>query len=891
MLKLDENYKGNIIDEEYFKIYTSNKVPYLKLIEFKGIGVDIGNDPEIIGEGAYNCINNMINSNSRSNYNDIIHCIWYCTTGTRFEDKEVSLFKKLKEAYNDVSLPIIIVYTKTVDRLTAKNFKSYILNDLKLEASFVKVLAFNSDNQKYTFGDYKLLRKTLFKFNNALKGEMINLMTKSISSYIKEILFKDNKQEKEIIIKNIILKFNSEYKIILTDEEFKNYVVELLGKNLINFYKDYKEKISNKTLNLIKQSNIITKIEDFIKYYQEKVEDMIKPIIKEKSEILIDKQATLEKKENQNMKLVNKRDLNCFKKTTEIFLKRNFYYISQKYIIDSIIKNICSNYFLSYKNKLDEIITNLLEKNKDLDIKNFLDDCFYAKLEKFIEGKNKIEINYPQINYIKKDFIKEQLNDDEKFNMGDIIQKSIELVGNFNYPIVIKDIALNDNQKDKWYPFIQKNWKYLTGISESLLKNFLEKEMLYQDSYFYIDTNDVIFKSLKVYEKNDLINFFYNNKKNFILKDINKYYNSKYIYCRNLQLSNITQSQQVKDIYIDKINEEVEKLNQDKNYCKINYISIILIGKTGVGKSTLINGMLKEYVAQTGVGQIVTKENTAYLRNSFPFLRSYDTRGIELEKDFSPENILKNILKIINAEKRGNNNAFYNYIQCIWYCINSSEIEQKEIEVMKKLKENYKAIPFIVVFSYAHTANIINEAYKKIKNIFNDISFIPVLAKSIEGFERMEKTDSFGLNNLLNETLKICKKTIKGDIFKKIREISFNKIQTIFKERNKSIKIKIINDIVNDFTNNFKKVLDKDELYEYIFKLFEKFFETNINKNLSDENKKYIKDIINMEESINKYIKYYDNCTQKIVEPILYEKAIEFLDLQAKIEKKKRKKY
>ena len=254
MLKLDENYKGNIIDEEYFKIYTSNKVPYLKLIEFKGIGVDIGNDPEIIGEGAYNCINNMINSNSRSNYNDIIHCIWYCTTGTRFEDKEVSLIKKLKEAYNDVSLPIIIVYTKTVDPLTAKNFKLYILNVLKLEASFVKVLALKSDNQKYTFGDYKLLRKTLFKFKNALKGEMINLMTKSISSYIKDILFDDNKQEMEIIIKNIILKFNSEYKIILTDEEFKNYVVELLGKNLINFYKDYKEKISNKTLNLIKQS-------------------------------------------------------------------------------------------------------------------------------------------------------------------------------------------------------------------------------------------------------------------------------------------------------------------------------------------------------------------------------------------------------------------------------------------------------------------------------------------------------------------------------------------------------------------------------------------------------------------------------------------------------------
>ena len=42
----------------------------------------------------------------------------------------------------------------------------------------------------------------------------------------------------------------------------------------------------------------------------------------------------------------------------------------------------------------------------------------------------------------------------------------------------------------------------------------------------------------------------------------------------------------------------------------------------------------------------------------------------------------------------------------------------------------------------------------------NDIHFIPVLARQIHYL-----VDAFGLDDLLNETLKVCKKSTKGIIF------------------------------------------------------------------------------------------------------------------------------
>ena len=43
-------------------------------------------------------------------------------------------------------------------------------------------------------------------------------------------------------------------------------------------------------------------------------------------------------------------------------------------------------------------------------------------------------------------------------------------------------------------------------------------------------------------------------------------------------------------------------------------VNLVVMGKTGAGKSTLINAVLEEDLAPTGTGQAVTKKNQLYTK-------------------------------------------------------------------------------------------------------------------------------------------------------------------------------------------------------------------------------------------------------------------------------------
>ena len=57
---------------------------------------------------------------------------------------------------------------------------------------------------------------------------------------------------------------------------------------------------------------------------------------------------------------------------------------------------------------------------------------------------------------------------------------------------------------------------------------------------------------------------------------------------------------------------------------------VTLCGRTNVGKSTLINCLLKEELAKEEIPKIGTKKPKAYRNNKVPFLQLFDTRGVEL---------------------------------------------------------------------------------------------------------------------------------------------------------------------------------------------------------------------------------------------------------------------
>ena len=66
--------------------------------------------------------------------------------------------------------------------------------------------------------------------------------------------------------------------------------------------------------------------------------------------------------------------------------------------------------------------------------------------------------------------------------------------------------------------------------------------------------------------------------------------------------------------------------NVQKNMTRLN---IMVMGKTGAGKSTLINQVFSRNLAVTGVGKPVTQAIRKYELEDFP-LAIYDTPGLEL---------------------------------------------------------------------------------------------------------------------------------------------------------------------------------------------------------------------------------------------------------------------
>ena len=143
---------------------------------------------------------------------------------------------------------------------------------------------------------------------------------------------------------------------------------------------------------------------------------------------------------------------------------------------------------------------------------------------------------------------------------------------------------------------------------------------------------------------------------------------------------------------------EVEKIAQDainaiaEKIKSLNTLNIIVAGKTGVGKSTLINSIFREKLAETGMGKPVTDHMRKLTKKGVP-LSVYDTRGFELGKDVQDEVKHEVMSTIRNGLATKDINKA---IHCIWYCINtaSNRIESEEIDWIRELSKKTKLPKF-----------------------------------------------------------------------------------------------------------------------------------------------------------------------------------------------------
>lgn len=198
----------------------------------------------------------------------------------------------------------------------------------------------------------------------------------------------------------------------------------------------------------------------------------------------------------------------------------------------------------------------------------------------------------------------------------------------------------------------------------------------------------------------------------------------------------------------DKIAQDAINAIADK-IKSLNTLNIIVAGKTGVGKSTLINAVFKEKLAETGIGKPVTQHMRKITKKGVP-LAIYDTRGFELGKEVQVE-VKKEIVDIIGKglATRDINKT----IHCIWYCINttSNRIEPEEVEWLRELSMNNQItqVPIIVVLTQSFSKKKAQEMRQTLLDENLDIiQVIPVLAEDYE-IEELGIKKAYGLDVLI----------------------------------------------------------------------------------------------------------------------------------------------
>ena len=383
-----------------------------------------------------------------------------------------------------------------------------------------------------------------------------------------------------------------------------------------------------------------------------------------------------------------------------------------------------------------------------------------------------------------------------------------------NYQKIEKTII-----SSKWFKLKENEWKFLKYELKMGIKSFLE-EIKYQESSFNFNNRDQTFNILQNEIKNDLINFLNDNLSQFIYEIISNYNKRNYQNEFNGNLiEQIIKYEDIESFYKSIIYESLSRYAKNQVSIKLERISVVLTGKSGVGKSTLINCFLKTN-AQEGLKDVTTLVTKVYKNEKeYPFLILTDTRGHELNKEYNPDKIqkevlnkikteketrfmdyIKNLLNFISNKKENENNNFNKHYHCIWYCVNANELDSCEISALGKLINNTHKIPLIVVFTLALIKSDIDNMRKQIKSFFPDLKFIDVLARDAAGVKK------YGLNDLFKLTIDSIKSKDDNEIFDSVKNEYRIKEEEMIKYIISDDEINIINKLVDEFINNYNSI-------------------------------------------------------------------------------------
>jgi uncharacterized protein (DUF697 family) len=218
-------------------------------------------------------------------------------------------------------------------------------------------------------------------------------------------------------------------------------------------------------------------------------------------------------------------------------------------------------------------------------------------------------------------------------------------------------------------------------------------------------------------------------------------------------------------------------------FAALGCFNLAVFGATGAGKSTLVNAIFGKDVADTGVGQPVTK-GIEYHRRDDGFLGIFDSEGFETGS--AGDQILNGLRSVVQSRRSG---PIDQQIHAAWYVVRWSDrrFEDAQAAFVKALAE--MGLPVIVVMTQVPSKD--GEVHPHARELADYITGLhlpiraggsPVLTNAMA--DDFTHAPAFGLDRLLDATY---------DVVPEAAQAALTAAQRLDMERKKKAVKAIIN--------------------------------------------------------------------------------------------------
>ena len=363
------------------------------------------------------------------------------------------------------------------------------------------------------------------------------------------------------------------------------------------------------------------------------------------------------------------------------------------------------------------------------------------------------------------------------------------------------------------------------------------------------------------------------NKDKYLSEELGQYDTRKF----EEVLKKIYKDENFSDLISNRVKENINTMNFETHTSLFN---ILLIGPTGVGKSTLINSVLQmdkksKNSAKTGKGVPITLgEPHPYSNEKVRGIRLWDSQGID-KSNYGIKQLIKSVTTLIN--NNANSGQPDNFIHCIWYCLSGHRFEEVERDSLIELMKIYhdETLPIIIVYTQCISEDDEKSMEEAIKSICMEqnkkIDIVSILAEDKEVGRSNHKTTvpKYGIDKLMKKSFEKIEGSVQSACFHSIRE----QIKSNYKKKITKLHQKIkgqVKEQLSNFNSNISlsDLADKDlKLFELITKSL--IFEDDKSKKLSDNSK----------EALLEFLKdFVSFCSQKLdefMEKLVIKKSIE----------------